>query len=63
MSDRIEGGRITKSGKQYFSVLFVQFFFGYKFSLKIINGDSVNHEKGYFPCVPNDFIKLGSITV
>lgn len=26
MSDRIEGGRIMKAGKQYFSVLFVQFF-------------------------------------
>lgn len=52
-----------KVGKSYFSVLFVQFFsFGYKFPLKIINGDSVNHEKDYFPWVPKDFIKLGSMT-
>lgn len=61
--DRIKGGRKVKAGKQYFSMLFVPFFsFGYKFLLKINSDDSVNHEKGYLPCVPKDFIKLESIT-
>lgn len=61
---RIGEGRKTKAGKQHSSVLFVKemFFFSYKFLLKMINDDSVNHEKGYLPCVPKDLMKLGSVT-
>lgn len=44
-----------KAGKDFFLYFLCNFFpIGYKFLLKIINGDSVNHEKGYLPPDPEE---------